>query len=1051
MHNQETTNMNQHEIENVGTRSNIFSSLWVKYFSSFRNKLRGIIMASALFMGLLLLVLSYLIIRFHTRKETSDELLAISQFKQQQIEKHFYQLESQIILAGRDATLQAAMTDFSDAFNTIESDSYELPGMAGLGYMSTALEGYYSNDIIPVLNRVPGQDITLPDVLPYSDKTRIIQFLYIVNNTSPAGFKHRMLAAGDASTYSMVHQTYQPYFSDLLSGLGVTDILLIDAKKGNVVYTYQKNIDLGANIFSGVLKGSGLAIACQRALANPGSKRPSFSDVDLYLPAQFTPVMFIAIPVYGGSDLNGLLILELGKTGIDNLLFGATGKNQNNFLDKGGNMYLLGEDFAYRSDDYRLISSKADFARKLKHAGLRIKIIDQIDSLNTTIKLASTNHKIFEIALTGQDGVFSFRDITGEKAMAALLPVGIDKLNWSLIVQKSNRAAMKTANNFLLWGSIFIVVLFIILMIVTNKLSENMSDRVIKIKDSLHRLLSGGKVEELGNGSTDDLGEATRLVSNLASRIYDASNFAVELAEGNLDTEFESKGEADHIAGSLNKLRDSMLNSKEIDEKRKVEDEMRSWTTQGIARFNDLLRHETDNIERFSINIVKNLVEYLKANQGGLFLIEGEREEDKHLNLVAAYAYDRQKFLKKQVNIGEGLAGTVVLEKKSIFLKEIPDNYINITSGLGGAKPRSLMIVPLIFNEEVTGVFELASFSEFQPHEIEFVETIAENTALTLNSVRLNVYTRVLLEESNERAEELAAQEEEMRQNLEELKATQEEMQRIKEKEAAEEARRREQEKKAMEEIQKKNEELQEKTKALEWEQVMFNALMDSLPARVTFKDTESRYVRINKTKVIALGLKNSDEVFGKTDFDVFGAAHSQQAMDAEKEMIKSGTSVSDKEELIKFKDGRVSWGSTSRIPLRNEEGEIMGGLVITWDITERKNARFEIDLNKKLIDRITSNLPVLTYSLDKNGSILHMAGKGLEKLGHKETDLTGKSYFKLYPELKPILEDDLKEEGYSFSQIVSGTEFRHIIFANRMTTGGFTGIAFEVDVSRIL
>ena len=714
-------------------------------------------------------------------------------------------------------------------------------------------------------------------------------------------------------------------------------------------------------------------------------------------------------------------------------------------------MYLLGEDFAYRSDDYRLISSKADFARKLKHAGLRIKIIDQIDSLNTTIKLASTNHKIFEIALTGQDGVFSFRDITGEKAMAALLPVGIDKLNWSLIVQKSNRAAMKTANNFLLWGSIFIVVLFIILMIVTNKLSENMSDRVIKIKDSLHRLLSGGKVEELGNGSTDDLGEATRLVSNLASRIYDASNFAVELAEGNLDTEFESKGEADHIAGSLNKLRDSMLNSKEIDEKRKVEDEMRSWTTQGIARFNDLLRHETDNIERFSINIVKNLVEYLKANQGGLFLIEGEREEDKHLNLVAAYAYDRQKFLKKQVNIGEGLAGTVVLEKKSIFLKEIPDNYINITSGLGGAKPRSLMIVPLIFNEEVTGVFELASFSEFQPHEIEFVETIAENTALTLNSVRLNVYTRVLLEESNERAEELAAQEEEMRQNLEELKATQEEMQRIKEKEAAEEARRREQEKKAMEEIQKKNEELQEKTKALEWEQVMFNALMDSLPARVTFKDTESRYVRINKTKVIALGLKNSDEVFGKTDFDVFGAAHSQQAMDAEKEMIKSGTSVSDKEELIKFKDGRVSWGSTSRIPLRNEEGEIMGGLVITWDITERKNARFEIDLNKKLIDRITSNLPVLTYSLDKNGSILHMAGKGLEKLGHKETDLTGKSYFKLYPELKPILEDDLKEEGYSFSQIVSGTEFRHIIFANRMTTGGFTGIAFEVDVSRIL
>ena len=146
--------------------------------------------------------------------------------------------------------------------------------------------------------------------------------------------------------------------------------------------------------------------------------------------------------------------------------------------------------------------------------------------------------------------------------------------------------------------------------------------------------------------------------------------------------------------------------------------------------------------------------------------MEGEENQEKYLKLVAAYAFDREKYLKKQINIGEGLAGTVVLEKKTIFLKDIPDDYMSITSGMGGAKPRSLMIVPLIFNEEVTGVLELASFNEFQPHEIEFVENIAESTALTLNSVRLNVYTKVLLEESNERAEELAAQEEEMRQNL---------------------------------------------------------------------------------------------------------------------------------------------------------------------------------------------------------------------------------------------------------------------------------------------
>ena len=431
--------------------------------------------------------------------------------------------------------------------------------------------------------------------------------------------------------------------------------------------------------------------------------------------------------------------------------------------------------------------------------------------------------------------------------------------------------------------------------------------------------------------------------------------------------------------------------------------------------------------------------------------MEGEENQEKYLKLVAAYAFDREKYLKKQINIGEGLAGTVALEKKTIFLKDIPDDYMSITSGMGGAKPRSLMIVPLIFNEEVTGVLELASFDEFQPHEIEFVENIAESTALTLNSVRLNVYTKVLLEESNERAEELAAQEEEMRQNLEELKATQEEMQRIKEKEAAQEAKRREQEKQVLEQMKKKNDELQEKTKALEWEQVMFNTLMDNLPARITFKDLESRYVRINKTKVKALGIKDQSKVLGKTDFDVFGAAHSQQALSAEKEMIRSGASLFDKEELVRFKDGRVSWGSTSRIPLKNEDGKIMGGLVITSDINDRKNAQLEIELNDKLMGNILSNLPVLMYKLDKDGTIQFISGRGLKMLGYKESDLISKSYFKLYPEIKPVLDEVLEEEGYSFSQIIDGREFRHIIFSNKMTTGGFTGVAFEVDANKIL
>jgi methyl-accepting chemotaxis protein len=110
-----------------------------------------------------------------------------------------------------------------------------------------------------------------------------------------------------------------------------------------------------------------------------------------------------------------------------------------------------------------------------------------------------------------------------------------------------------------------------------------------------------------------------------------------------------------------------------------------------------------------------------------------------------------------------------------IYLIEIPKEYIEITSGLGGANPNALLLVPLLIEEEVLGVIELTSFNKFQPHEIELVKKLAESIASTLNSVKINARTSELLEKSQEQAEMMAAQEEEMRQNMEELQSTQEE------------------------------------------------------------------------------------------------------------------------------------------------------------------------------------------------------------------------------------------------------------------------------------
>src|SRR5260221_638206 len=148
------------------------------------------------------------------------------------------------------------------------------------------------------------------------------------------------------------------------------------------------------------------------------------------------------------------------------------------------------------------------------------------------------------------------------------------------------------------------------------------------------------------------------------------------------------------------------------------------------------------------------------------------------MSMVSCYAWDKKKFITQKIHLGEGLAGQAWQEVDTIYLTDIPQNYIRITSGLGDANPNAILIVPLKVNDQIFGAVEIATFGAFKDFEMEFVKRIAESIASTISSVKINARTQRLLSESQQMTEEMRAQEEEMRQNMEELQATQEEMQR---------------------------------------------------------------------------------------------------------------------------------------------------------------------------------------------------------------------------------------------------------------------------------
>jgi hypothetical protein len=217
-------------------------------------------------------------------------------------------------------------------------------------------------------------------------------------------------------------------------------------------------------------------------------------------------------------------------------------------------------------------------------------------------------------------------------------------------------------------------------------------------------------------------------------------------------------------------------NLKMLKEKQK-EETQRQWANEGLTKCISIIRNQSDLNELYN-DLISFTVKYVNANQGGLFLINENNQNDKFLELSASYAYERKKFLEKRVEIGEGLLGQAYLEKEPIYLKEIPNNYINITSGLGTANPTTLLLIPLKVNDDILGVMELASFHDFSDFEINFIETLGENIASTLQSLKTNSITKELLIASQQQAEMMKSQEEEMRQNMEELNATQEEMSR---------------------------------------------------------------------------------------------------------------------------------------------------------------------------------------------------------------------------------------------------------------------------------
>src|SRR5438093_2446544 len=322
----------------------------------------------------------------------------------------------------------------------------------------------------------------------------------------------------------------------------------------------------------------------------------------------------------------------------------------------------------------------------------------------------------------------------------------------------------------------------------------------------------GGQARVPGAAGTwrDLTDNVNRLAANLTTQVRAIADVATAVTEGDLSRsiDVEALGEVAALKDNINVM---IRTLRDTTEKNTAQD----WLKTNLARFTQLLQGRRDLITVSRV-ILSELAPIMQAQHGVFYVNEGNGEPD--LKLLASYAYTERRHLANRFKAGEGLVGQCALERQPIVINDVPGDYVRISSGLGEAKPLSIVVLPVLFEGEVKAVIELASFHRFSDVHLSFLNQLTESIGIVLNTIAATMRTEELLKQSQllaneltagqreltetnarleQQARSLQASEERLRQQQDDLQQTNEELEQ------------------QQEELQQANAELEEKAKLL--------------------------------------------------------------------------------------------------------------------------------------------------------------------------------------------------------------------------------------------
>jgi|GEM_PF-3490745 len=355
------------------------------------------------------------------------------------------------------------------------------------------------------------------------------------------------------------------------------------------------------------------------------------------------------------------------------------------------------------------------------------------------------------------------------------IPLACNDDNFTMICINRLKEIEAEQSSTLFKSVMIVTAILLVLLAVLVVLSKNVIKPFASVKKLIERITSGEYMLDKYLPDPSKIPQEwysiVNSVKSLAKSLKNTSDFATQLKDKNLEAEYDASITNNPIGSTLVTLRNDMIETSEKEQQRFNEERQNQWATEGHSIFSDILRNNISDIHNLCDAVMDKLVPYINVTQGGIFIrtTMPDNKDVECFELYAVFAFGHQRFHKRILALDEGIIGACAMEKHTIIINDVPDNYTEIGSGLGQAKPKALMFVPLIYNDYLYGVMEFAAFVKFEQYQIQFVERISENIASTIANAKINEQTTLLLQQSRQQSKLMEEREDQLKNEIESL------------------------------------------------------------------------------------------------------------------------------------------------------------------------------------------------------------------------------------------------------------------------------------------